>query len=323
MPRGDVKSHHVRSSGGRTRRSSRSAYRSSSSRHSTPYVPLSAAEQAALDAKYAEMRLKRQQEELEELSLKQAESVRLTGFLHSEIAQAIAVREKVDLPEGDWLDDPVAAVQGKPGFAEEYNVKQGIRLHINLCLDCSNSMIYNRTARVAVAATYTLYAMLDNVRERLPEGTLDVSVWQFAKYKEGTGVTCMTNRDYYNDNKLLTKQQRTIEAISKVGMDGEDTYIAPLFRSLYNWEQGAGWTGEARLDIILTDGVLEHKKDRKEASDWQLKRDGGLSTVLLNFLPMKEWAEVYLPDHCFQYEASVDNVFTLMTKVLGEWIMLV
>jgi len=322
-PHGDTKSHRVRSGGGRTSRSRGYSYRSSSHSSSSYVTPrLTPEELAERQAKWDAEKLERMQAEVDRVTLMQQQSVRLTGFLHSEIAQAIAIREKHDLYEGDFLDDPVEAVQGRAGFAEEYRVARGVKLLVNIAIDCSNSMTHNGVSDAAKVAAYTLYAMLDNVSKMLPADTVTVNVWKWAMRKDGAGVSRFTT-ERYGGGKLLSDQQLIVEAIHDIYMDGEDTYIAPLFRDLHTWESRNGWSSEARLDIVLTDGVLEHKKDRAEATKWQLARDGGLSTVLLNFLPANDWAEVYLPDRCFQYEATTDNVFTLMTKVLGEWVMLV
>lgn len=272
-----------------------------------------------MELKWKAEQLAREQAEVDNIALMQTQAVRLTGHLHSELASAIATREKYGLMEGDYLDDPVEASQGRAGFAEEVVIKRGIRLLVNICIDCSNSMVHNGLQDATKAAAYTLYAMLDNVASMLPPDTLLCNVWLWAKYKEGTGTFMLQPADY---NALMSPQQSIVKKINELYMDGEDTYIAPLFRQLHHWEQINGWAGEARLDIVLTDGVLEHKKDRAEATNWQLERDGGLNTVLLNFLPMADWADVYLPDRCLQYEASVDNVFTLMTKVFGEWVMM-
>lgn len=323
MPKGDVKSHHVRSSGGGRSRSRGSSYRSSSKSYSYVAPAMTAEQRAAMDAKFAREKLERDMAEVDEITLMQSQSVQLTGHLHSEVAAAIASRERYGLPEGDFLDDPVEAAQGRPGFGEEYSVKRGIRLLVNIAVDCSNSMRHNSLEDSAKAATYTLYAMLDNIARLLPEGTLTTTVWQWARNKGGDGVDHMTGREMYNRNALLSPQQKMVDAIHDIWMDGEDTYIAPLFRALHNYEVSHGWQGQARLDIILTDGVLEHRADVKEATRWQLERNGGLNTVMLNFLPIAEWAEVYLPDRCYQYEATPDNVFNLMTKVLGDWIMMV
>jgi hypothetical protein len=323
MTHGDTKSHRVRSGGGRSSRSRGYSYRSSSRSRSTYVMPqLTPAETAARDAQWAQEKLDRQQSEVDNITIMQQQSVRLTGFLHSEIAQAIAVREKHDLYEGDFLDDPVEAVQGRAGFAEEYRVSRGVKLLVNIAIDCSNSMTHNNVDEASKIAAYTLYAMLDNVSKMLPDDTVTVNVWQWARHREGNGVSSVKPSQYHN-NPLISDQQQMVQAIQSMWMDGEDTYIAPLFQSLYNWEARNGWQSEARLDIVLTDGVLEHKKDRSEATKWQLARDGGLTTVLLNFLPIADWADVYLPDRCFQYEATADNVFTLMSKVLGEWVILI
>ncbi len=320
-PSGDTKSRHVRSSGGRSSRTRGYSYRSTSRSYSYAAPSYTKEQLAEMDRKLAEERLARQQAEVDRIELLQSQSVRLTGHLHSEIATAIASRERYGLMEGDFLDDPVEASQGRAGFGEDYTVSRGVRLLVNLCIDCSNSMTHNGVADVTRQATLTLYAMLDNVARLLPPETLAVNVWQWARGKDGSGVYPVTP-DRYSNNPLLTAQQSVVDSINSIYMDGEDTYIAPLFRALHYYEQANNWSGEARLDIILTDGVLEHKKDRNEAGNWQQERDGGLNTVMLNFLPIADWAEVYLPDRCFQYEANVDNVFTLMTKVLGEWVML-
>lgn len=281
------------------------------------------ADQKAMRARSEQREQQWKAEQVDHVVELQSTAVRLTGFLHSELATALANREMHDLFEGDFLDDPVEAMQGRAGFGEDTQQAQGIRLLVNLCVDGSNSMGLNDTEGPALEATRTLYAMLDNVRGALPDGQLEVEVWGWAMGREGKQTRHITRplSDWERGYEThLTPQQHYVNAINNMSLDGEDTWISPLFETLLKHEVQTGWMGGARLDIIITDGVLEHRTDRQKASDLQLLRDGGVTTILLNLLPMDDWADVHLPDHCLQYEATVDNLFSLMTKVLGEWV---
>ena len=101
---------------------------------------------------------------------------------------------------------------------------------------------------------------------------------------------------------------------------GEDTWMYPLFTEIEKWENAESDPGAIRLDIVITDAVLEHPKDIRESSIIQERRDGTLQTVLLNLMPEDRWLDSTLPLRCVQYPANRDNLAGLLRNVLAEFV---
>lgn len=241
----------------------------------------------------------------------------MAGSLQSEFASAIGYRERYAQQEGDWLDDPVGALTTGYGFGEEVQVSKGIRLQLHLCLDCSNSMYHNRISDVSQQAVRDLYLAAKMASDGLPDESLKVHVWTWARGRDGKQVNHVTNDYSVRENH---DNPAGVMEYAWTGFDGEDTFIAPLLSNLENWENMNGDAGAARLDIIVTDGVLTHPADAREADAVQERRDGALQTVMLNFLPIEEWTDSRVPKRCVQYPATPDNLNGLMRGILGSWL---
>lgn len=285
-----------------------------------------------LEAYLESERLKKQAEDarqqqlvLEQKERQQAERLQLSaegrlmaGSLQTEFATAIGWRERYGQSEGDWLDDPVEALISGYGFAEEVRTSRGIKMQVNLCLDCSNSMVHNNLASIAQDTIRNMYVGLKMASDQLPAGSLVVNVWSWARYDTGKGVEHVTHA------KAI--ENATDNPMGPLGkwwayFDGEDTYIAPLLEKLEAWENKHGDPGAYRLDIIITDGVLEHPMDAREGDRIQERRDGTLQSVILNFLPVEDWTDSRVPKRCVQYPATPDNLISLMRGVLGQWLV--
>lgn len=102
---------------------------------------------------------------------------------------------------------------------------------------------------------------------------------------------------------------------------GEDTWIHPLLEALEDWENRHGDSGAYRLDLIISDGILEHKTDASKGDVIQDRRNGFLQSVMLNFLPMSDWGDYRVPNRCIQYPADLENLFGLLRSVIGEWLV--
>ena len=264
----------------------------------------------------ARQRVEAQQRKVDESRL-------IAGHLRSELAAAIRRREAYGQYDGEWLDDPVAALTGQGGFGEEIIETCGIKLEVNLCLDCSNSMVRNRLDEVSTNVMRTLYLALDLVAKELPEGTLTVTPWLWAKGEDGKTVRNLSRRW---GNVVEVTDDSPLGPMGDLPnynweWDGEDTWIYPLLDAIRKREERYGDFGAFRLDIILTDGVLEHKTDSRRGDAIQDVRDGNLQSVVLNFLPMELWGDYRVPNRCVQYEATVENIGNLMRQVLGDWIV--
>jgi hypothetical protein len=260
-----------------------------------------------------------QKQRAEQMRLERSADARLmAGSLQSEFASAIGWKERFSQPEGDWLDDPVEAMITGYGFGEEMRTSRGIKMQVNLCLDCSNSVRHNGLDEVAQLTLRTMYLGLKMAAEQLPDNSLVVNVWTWAHNEDGKGVSLLTTKDV-----VARKIDNPMGVMDGwyANFNGEDTYIAPLFERLDGWENAYGDPSAYRLDIIITDGVLEHAMDAKTADVIQERRDGTLQTVVLNFLPMEEWTESRVPKRCVQYPATPDNLIGLMRGVLGSWLV--
>lgn len=100
-------------------------------------------------------------------------------------------------------------------------------------------------------------------------------------------------------------------------MLGDDTLLAPLFAAIEDWEKGNNHDA-TRLDIVITDGQFENEADLRLASEIQERRNGRLTTVLLNFLPVAKWSASKLPDRCLQQPVDKDNIGASVRTVILE-----
>lgn len=273
--------------------------------------------QAEDEQRQQEVLERTQQRDLKRLELS-SDARLMAGSIQTEFATAIGWRERYSQAEGDWLDDPVAALTTGYGFGEEIRTSRGIRLQVHLCLDCSNSMVHNRLASVAQDAMRDMYLGMRMASQQLPDNSLTVNVWTWAHGDDGKATRHITTKD--NLNRTVDNPMGPLEGWW-TEFDGEDTWISPLLERLEKWENAHGDPGACRLDIIITDGVLEHVTDARKGDEIQERRDGSLQTVVLNFLPMEDWSDSRVPKRCVQYPATPDNLSALMRSVLGAWLV--
>lgn len=282
------------------------------------YIESQKLKKQAEDVAQAQWVLQQKEDRDVRLLQKSSNARLMAGSLQTEFVSAIGWRERHSQPEGDWLDDPVMAVTTGYGFGEEVRTSQGIRLQVNLCLDCSNSMVHNGLDRVSQDAVRDMYLGMRMAAADLPTGSMTINVWIWAGNTDGKWVSHLTSKS--NVEKTQDNPMGPLDGWW-ANFDGEDTWIAPLFARLEQWENKYGDPGAYRLDIIVTDGVLEHVTDSREADKIQERRDGALQTVMLNFLPSEDWADSRVPKRCVQYPATPDNIVALMRSVLGYWLV--
>ncbi len=249
-----------------------------------------------------------------------AESRLIGGFVESELAQAIKRRPSYGLQEGEWLDDPVACITGQGGFAEDVNVSTNIKLQVHICLDISNSMFHNGLADVAVDAARNLYLALGTASKALPGNSLQVHLWTWAGDTDGKDVRHVSSPKFkvYEDNPLGVTVRLPD---SRYDWTGEDTWLYPLLERLDHWERQNGDHGAYRLDLIISDGVLDHPTDARKGDKIQDDRDGRLQSVVLNFLSFSEWCDYRVPNRCTQYPVDPSNLMPMMRQILGEWLV--
>jgi hypothetical protein len=331
MAYGDQKQRHVRSSGWtkedqRKEEAQRRREQKAREKHLAWLASLTPGQRAEWDAKQhaaqiaqqeAHQQLQKQYEaqHQERIAVQVADVNLMAGYLTTEVATAVKRHERYDLYDGEWLEDPVDAMTINKGFAEEYNKPHGVRMMVNLCLDSSNSMRHNNLATVSLQTLKQMWVMLRLVERDLPAGMLQTNVWFWARYEDGKGAY-----QRLDAHDPVDTMERGIEVLSSASFNGEDTWIAPLFKRIEAWENDSDAQSYHRLDIVITDGVLEHPTDIREASEVQMRRNGSLQTDMFNFLPSEEWGDFPVPKRCVQYEANPDNLLPLMRQVFGDWV---
>ena len=274
-------------------------------------------------------RIKRQTDEV--VSVKKAAQL-ISGALQADFQHAFSSEEVYDLREGDWLDDPVMGYATGYGFAEEVRKPSGIKLQITVSIDMSNSMYYNKVDKVAAIAFRDLYLALEQLKDEHPND-LFICAFTFSKngYSEnnkGRNVNNLTiNKWYGKDPEIRHSTEESLGAVRMFGevegyhsFDGEDTWFYPLFTKIEEWEDEFSDSGALKLDIILTDAVIEHPTDIRRSDVIQERRDGTLHTVMLNFLPEGEWVNSDLPMKCVQYHADPEDLGGLLRNIISEFV---
>lgn len=262
----------------------------------------------------------------EEVAAYQRQAELTAGLIGSDVHAAVARKEEHDQLEGDWLEDPVAAYIGCGGFGEEVRERAGIKLQITVSLDASTSVWANRLQTPAIKAFINLVMAIRELQNEYPDSVYTAS-FLWAMREDGKWAKQLeTMHDYSSlpeDCKLdggLEWVRSSVDSFSAPSWAGEDTWIHPLFSAIERWENEHSDPGAVRLDLIITDGVLEHPTDIRQASEIQERRDGTLHTVLLNFLPEQVWHDTQLPTRCIQYPADVDNLDGMLRLMLAEYV---
>lgn len=241
------------------------------------------------------------------------------GMLHSDFAEVFKWSEKYGLRDGDWLDDPVAAYATGYGFGEEVKERSGVKLQVTVSIDLSNSMVHNDINRIAVDAFRTIYLSMKSLQQEHP-GDLYVAPFTFSSGKDGRRAVQVKAQSWRDKDEHDLEEMELWRNAAHVSFDGEDTWMYPLFKAIERWENENSDPGAVRLDIVITDAVLEHPKDVRESSKIQERRDGNLQTVLLNLMPEEDWLDTALPLKCIQYPANPDNLAGLLRNVLAQFV---
>lgn len=276
--------------------------------------------------------------ELEEIASEQDSNIEVGDFL-SDLATAVKFRMKLGQSQGDWIEEPERAFTDGLVFATEIATTADVKLQISLCLDASTSMWMNRLMKSAGPAFLAFDRIIRKAAQDLPQGSISYAPFIFHEkaYKIPASylnsyVGRSVNKDGEDRNRDVWPTYVNREAFQKaldVGelpegtdrfemkMSGTDTLIAPLFRELQTWEQGND-SNSVRIDIVLTDGVLENAADVAEATKIQEDRNGRLHTVLLNFLSLDQWSEFHVPDRCSQYAVTPESLDSSIRQILND-----
>lgn len=226
-----------------------------------------------------------------------------TGDFVAELSTVMRTRHRYGLAEGEFIEDVERVFTDGQVFGEEERRPTDVQLQITVSMDRSKSTFANGVARIGGRAFIALDKTVRQAALDLPEGCLTYQPFTFAG-----GATRETPEGVrrYNGQWWLPSD------------DWADTRITPLFRAIQRWEQTVGNPDAFKLDIVITDGVLEHRKDVAEANRIQVERNGRGAVVMLNFLPREEWGDYHMPSRTVMYEVTEDNLAARLRTVIAE-----
>lgn len=289
---------------------------------------------------WKEQEAEREAERVKELEAHNAQLSKevelVTGAIRSEFNTAFSSEESFYQRQGDYLDDVVAGHTSGYGFSEEVRAASGIKLQITVSLDLSNSNYYNKVHTAAAEAFRNICLSLEALKQE-HSGSLDAAYFIFAIGEDGKAAYRLEESErerwylpYFIRSRLTKVSEhlrlpalmdafRYPEKLDTSMFNGEDTWIMPLFEKIEKWEHDND-PGACRLDLVITDAVLEHPTDIRKSSIIQERRDGNLQTVFLNLLPEDDWEEQSLPYRCVQYPVNKDNLGGLLRLVLQQFV---
>lgn len=297
------------------------------------------AEMAERQAAFRAQQLKRDTESKQEIMKTVELSV---GSIKADFDMALGTEDTFYLDDGDYLDDPVEGVISGYGMGMETKTPEGIKLQITLSIDKSNSMQSNKLTRPAGDAFRDMWLALEKL-EKQYQGDLFIACFDFANdgyvwnqtktnrvWKTGAEANCLSV-NYYpwsgsheivrsKDEKLGPVERYRESGSAYHSFSGEDTWLHPLFEEIERWENEFSDPGAHKLDIIITDAVLEHKVDIVRSDVVQERRNGSLQTVFLNFIPQEHWADHDLPKRCVQYAANPDTIDGLLRNLVSQFV---
>lgn len=277
---------------------------------------------------YAEEAKARQQAEYEQKQEIVNAAQLVLGSLQSETSQVFQRRERYELDQGDYLEDPVSSRLRSGGWVEDTTRKAGFKLQLTISLDVSNSNWYNRVAAPAIRAFQELVLAARALKNEHPDDVI-YSAWLFSKDRDGKGVEQLTalETDWDNGKRVFIETDDPLKEVKKLWswnkssmpyFAGEDSWLYPLLENIADWEKKHD-DGYVKLDIILSDGVFERKVDITRSDDIQAGR-GQAHTVIMNFMPEDDWYNGRLPYQVVQYPVTADNVNGLLRLVLSHFL---
>lgn len=282
-------------------------------------------------------------------SVNRTSNLEVGDFL-TELLTVMRTRIKTGLREGDWIEDPERAYTDGAVFGEETRVASEVKLQIALCVDVSKSTYYNGVAAIMGEAVLAIDRVIRKAMAELPEGALTYRVFAFNRNtylvpeqdvilldtrspdeggstiqrwgtwfiqpEGGEKISGLTVPQVAERAKQYNAQGRAW----KHGYDHNwnDTLVAPLFSAIEAWEQAEGDHHAQRIDLILSDGELDNVADVKEATKIQERRNGKLTTFMLNFLPRSKWGQHALPQRCYQYQANQEYLGQQIQQIISD-----
>lgn len=253
------------------------------------------------------------------------------GMFEAELNTAFRYHDQVG-DAGDWIEEGVDTFVDGSGYGYEQSKATGIKLQVTVSLDLSNSMYYNGVHAVAAETFRNLCLTLEELKKMYTDDlytayfTFSLDWYEKAGKRVDQLVYTGTPKDEYDLKALTEFSPSNIKAWSadywghKGPFQGEDTWVSPLFEAIERWEKEESDPGAAKLDIIITDAVLEHPMDIRQSDVIQERRDGTLSSVFVNFMKQENWLNSTMPKRCFQMAVDKDNVAGILRQILMEFV---
>lgn len=271
----------------------------------------------------------------------------MVGDFVSELMQAMKFRMKVGQTQGDWVEEPERLFSDGGIFATEERIASKVKLQLTLSLDASTSMWMNKIMGYAGPTFIQMDRVIREAAMEVPEGCITYAPFIFhekamqipasflSMYSGGLDYTGVKLRRGQNTPKTVwprSPRKDEFEAAMRLGqipqnamyrdyeMSGTETNISELFKAIQQWENVHGDPSALRLDIILTDGVFDNRKDVEMASRFQEFRRNSCrtKTIMLNFLERKEWGDFAVPEHSLMYPVTPDNLDSSIRGLLSE-----
>jgi hypothetical protein len=248
----------------------------------------------------------------------------MVGAIRTDVTTTVAPKTLYHQKGGQRIHDPTRAYMTGTGFTRALRERGGIKLQITVSLDISNSNWHNGVAAHGIKAFRELYLALKVLAADYPEDIF-TAAFTWAGGEDGKDARWLKPGGYSRGWSSVP-EDLSLDEMEDWRYDiepyysGEDTWMYPLLKKIQWWEERHSHPGAVKLDIVITDGVLEHPTDVRKCNQIQEVRDGVLTTVMLNFLPRSHWYDASVPRRCVQYPADAGNVNGLMRKLLHEFV---
>ena len=204
------------------------------------------------------------------------------------------VREKENLDEGEWLDDPVTTIiDNSGGWGDELVGASGYKKHVNICIDNSGSTHTPETgycSRPMKEVVESLCSVLSYASLQYPGVTW--GVYEFNKKSRCNQLHGKEFSSYYNRSSFNGRTHLYIE--DPLQDESSATNLSPLMEAIYTQEEKEDLLDSPRFDIILTDGEFETQQDADEAANFKARRGNGINSYVLNICPETP-SEIELP----------------------------
>ena len=204
------------------------------------------------------------------------------------------VREKENLDEGEWLDDPVITLmENTGGWGDEMVGATDYRKHVNICIDNSGSTHTPETghcSRPMTEVVSSLCDVLSYASDQYPGVT-----WGVYEFNKTASCKQMHGKEFSSYYNRYSSDSRTHLYINDpLQENATATNLAPLMKAIYDQEEKEDLLDSPRFDIILTDGEFETQQDADEAASSKARRGNGINSYVLNLCPEAP-SEIQLP----------------------------